>query len=92
MRGGFVLLDILRPCVTFNKRNTFKWCKDRVRTIDDSHDPTDASAAMKLARQWGDEIPIGILYRSDRPGFESHWDVLKRGPLTKQYTGKASTA
>jgi len=78
---GFALLDILQPCVSFNRVNTFKWYKDRVRPIDESHDPTDRGAAFELAMKWGDVIPIGVLYRGRRPSFESCLDVLKRGPL-----------
>ena len=83
-KGGFALLDILQPCPSFNRRNTFRWYKDRVRPIDESHDPTDRSAALELALRWEDDIPIGILYRSSRPSFESQLTVLEPGPLVRQ--------
>ncbi|MEW6356486.1 MAG: 2-oxoacid:ferredoxin oxidoreductase subunit beta [Planctomycetota bacterium] len=83
--GGFALLDILQPCVSFNKVNTFKWYKDRVRPIPDSHDPTDREAALRLALTWGDEIPIGIYYRSHRPSFESRQPALAKGTLCERY-------
>ena len=83
--GGFALLDILQPCVSFNKLNTFKWYKERVRPIAAAHDPSDKSAALALAFTWGEEIPIGILYRNDRPGLESQLGVLQRGTLVEQY-------
>jgi len=70
-QSGFALLDILQPCPSFNRRNTYTWYRDRVRPVDDSHDPTDRAAALELALTWGDEIPTGILYRSDRPAFEA---------------------
>jgi len=89
-RGGFTLLDILQPCVTFNRVNTYRWYKDRARKIGESHDPADRRAALELAFKWGDEIPIGILYRSERPSFESRLDVLKKGPLTAQYAAGRS--
>ena len=85
--GGFALLDILQPCVSFNKVNTFKWYNDRVREIGGEHDPIDKRAALDLAMRWGDEIPIGMLYTSNRPSFESRLDVLKSGPLVKQKAG-----
>ena len=83
--GGFALLDILQPCPTFNRRNTFKWYRDRVAPIDDSHDPTDRDTALRLALTWGDEIPIGIIYTHHRPTFESQFGVLKQGTLVSQY-------
>lgn len=83
--GGFALLDILQPCVSFNKLNTFKWYKEHVRPIDAAHDPTDKRAALDLAFTWGEEIPIGILYRSQRASLESQLPVLQRGTLVEQY-------
>ena len=84
-QGGLALLDILQPCVTFNKVNTFKWYRDRVRRIPESHDPYDRIEALRLALKWGDEIPIGIVYKSKRPSFESVHPVLSKGTLCEQY-------
>lgn len=78
---GFTLVDILQPCVSFNKVNTFRWYKERIRRIADSHDPYDRRAALELALTWGDEIPIGILYKSRRKSFESQLPALARGTL-----------
>ncbi|MBE3068768.1 MAG: 2-oxoacid ferredoxin oxidoreductase [Planctomycetes bacterium] len=82
--GGTVLLDILQPCVSFNHTNTFKWYRERVRPIGLDHDPTDRAKAMDLALTWGDEIPIGVIYRGARPSFESRLGVLAKGSLVAQ--------
>ncbi len=84
-QGGFTLLDILQPCVSFNKTNTFKWYRDRVRPVADSHDPWDRDKALSLALKWGDEIPTGIIYRSQRASFESKHPVLSKGTLCEQF-------
>jgi 2-oxoglutarate ferredoxin oxidoreductase subunit beta len=78
---GFALIDVLQPCVSFNKVNTFAWYKERCEPLPEAYDPTDWEAAMKLGREWGDRIPIGIIYRNDRPPFEDHFPVLSEGPL-----------
>lgn len=78
---GFALLDILQPCVTFNKVNTFAWYRQRVKPIGPQHDPYDRRKALDLAFMWGDEIPIGVYYRSKRPSFESQLALLKHRPL-----------
>jgi len=83
--GGFALVDILQPCVSFNRTNTFKWYRQRVRPVPETHDPFDQASALQLALKWGDEIPIGIIYRSHRPSFESRLGVLERGTLTGQF-------
>jgi len=78
---GFSLIDILQPCVSFNKVNTFNWYKSRCRELPLSYDPRNREAALKAAEEWGEIIPIGIIYRNDRPPFEDHFPVLKEGPL-----------
>ena len=88
-REGFALLDILQPCPTYNRVNTFQWYRERVRPVDDSHDPFDRMRALELAFKWEDEIPIGIIYRSRRPSFESRQPALATGTLVGQYAGGA---
>jgi 2-oxoglutarate ferredoxin oxidoreductase subunit beta len=85
--GGFTLLDILQPCPSFNKLNTAEWYRDRVKPIGDDHDPTDMHAALDLAMKWGEEIPIGILYRNERQPMERQHPVLAEGPLVGRYAG-----
>lgn len=78
---GFALIDVLQPCVSFNKVNTFVWYKERCEALPSTYDATDWEAAMKVACKWGDKIPIGIIYRNDRLAFEKHFSVLRQGPL-----------
>ena len=33
---------------------------------------------------WDDEIPIGIIYRNNRPSFESQLPALAPGPLCRR--------
>ncbi len=81
---GFSLLDILQPCVTFNRVNTYEWYSRRVRPIGPEHNPEDRLRAFELALNWGDEIPIGIIYRRQRPTMEERIPVLKEGPLFRR--------
>ncbi|MFO7676287.1 MAG: 2-oxoacid:ferredoxin oxidoreductase subunit beta [bacterium] len=65
---GFALVEILQNCVSFNKVNTAQWYRDRARVLaEGEHDPGDRAAAFKLAREWGDTIPLGVIYHSKRP-------------------------
>ncbi|MBS3937395.1 MAG: 2-oxoacid:ferredoxin oxidoreductase subunit beta [Peptococcaceae bacterium] len=77
---GYALVDILQPCTTFNKINTYAWYKERCY-FPEGHETSDWQAALTLARQWGDHIPLGILYNVPRPTFESHFPVLAGSPL-----------
>jgi 2-oxoglutarate/2-oxoacid ferredoxin oxidoreductase subunit beta len=82
---GFALLDILQNCVTFNKVNTFKWYRDRCRELPAGYDPYNRENALKTSMKWGDEIPIGVIYRSNRKSFEDMTPVLAAGALAVNY-------
>jgi 2-oxoglutarate/2-oxoacid ferredoxin oxidoreductase subunit beta len=83
---GFSLIEVLQPCVTFNHQNTFKWYKDRVYKLDEdaNYNPNDRIAAFARALEWGDHIPTGVIYRTDRPVFEEGFLQLGPTPLYKQ--------
>jgi 2-oxoglutarate ferredoxin oxidoreductase subunit beta len=82
---GFALIDILQPCVSFNHQNTFAWYRERVYKVEDEgYDPADKAAALVKAQEWGQRIPIGIIYRQIRPVFEEQLPQLKKMPLVKQ--------
>lgn len=81
---GFSLVDILQPCVSFNRVNTYQWYKDRCKPLPSSYDPTDWEAAIRLSQQWGEEIPVGVIYRNERPPFETSFSALRMGPLVGQ--------
>lgn len=83
---GFALIDVLQPCVSFNYQNTYAWYGKRVYDIaeDKSYESEDQFAAFKKAQEWGDRIPIGVIYRSEKPTYEEQVSALKAGPLVKQ--------
>ncbi|MEE9514594.1 MAG: 2-oxoacid:ferredoxin oxidoreductase subunit beta [Candidatus Brocadiales bacterium] len=83
---GFALVDVLQNCPSFNKLNTFKWYKDRAYKLDDKdYDPADRMAAFQKAQEWGDRIPLGLIYNhTDRPAMEEQEPVIAQTPLVKQ--------
>jgi 2-oxoglutarate ferredoxin oxidoreductase subunit beta len=80
---GYALIDIMQPCVSFNKVNTFKWYKDRVYYLDENYNPNDKGAAIIKAMEFGDDgIPLGILYKEEgKPTFHDLHPVLKSGDV-----------
>ena len=40
--------------------------------------------AQSKAREWGERIPIGVIYRKERMTFEERLPGLRKGPLVKQ--------
>jgi 2-oxoglutarate ferredoxin oxidoreductase subunit beta len=81
---GFSLVDILQPCVTFNKINTYEWYKQRVYRLDPDYKHEDRVQAFQKALEWGDRIPTGIIYRNNRPILEERIPVVSHRPLVKQ--------
>jgi len=84
LHKGFSLLDILQPCVTFNKINTYEWYRQRVYHIEPEYYPEDRIEAFKKALEWGDRIPLGIIYKNHRPILEERIPVIKDKPLVRQ--------
>jgi len=78
---GFALIDTLQPCVSFNKLNTYAWYSKRVYKLGPDHDPADRSTAMAKAEEWGDKIPIGVIYKKERPSYEELSGLDKMPPL-----------
>jgi 2-oxoglutarate ferredoxin oxidoreductase subunit beta len=81
---GFALIDILQPCVSFNHVNTFQWYRERVYKLDEGYDPGDKTSALGKALEWGDRIPVGVIYRQERPTYEDRLPALGKGPLVTQ--------
>lgn len=81
---GFSLVDILQPCVTFNKVNTYAWYSERVYHVEPDYNPEDRIVAFQKSLEWGDRIPIGVIYRNRRPTFEERVPVIRDEPLARQ--------
>lgn len=77
---GYALIDILQPCVVWNKVNTFAWYKERVYHLPEDYNYTNKEEALKKAQEFGDKIPIGIIYKSEKETYEDQFDFLKNGP------------
>lgn len=94
---GFALIDVLSPCVTFNKLNTYPWFKKRFYRLNEpdkpetKHDVTNLGDALMKAIEWeqsgGEKIPTGVLYQVEKPTYEDLEPVLLKGALVKQDIG-----
>jgi len=90
---GFAHIDVLQPCITFNKLNTYKFFTDRVYTLESQQwDPTNKAAAMVKAEEWGEKIPIGVFYKTTRPTYEDELPQLKDMPLVKRPIGNVDVS
>lgn len=83
---GFSLIDVLQPCVTFNKKNTYEWYSKRVYKINDdkNYNPGDKLLGYQKAAEWGDRIPIGIIYKEEKPSYEEKTGLNNRQALVEE--------
>lgn len=83
---GFALIDVLQPCVSFNRLNTYQWYNERVYDVktDLEFNPENSSKAFDKSLEWGERIPIGVIYRSKRKSYEQKLSALKSGTLIRK--------
>jgi 2-oxoglutarate ferredoxin oxidoreductase subunit beta len=66
---GFSYIDILQPCVVFNKVNTFSWYKEKVYKLEDSYDFTNPEKAWEKINEWDKKIPLGVIFKREKPEY-----------------------
>ncbi len=80
---GYALIDILQPCVSFNKLNTYAWFDEHTYALEEDHDPENRQAAFVRACET-ERLPLGIFYRNpDKKIFEKQLSAYRkdRSPL-----------
>ncbi len=60
---GFSLINILQPCVTFNKINTYQYYQQRVYEIKDYNSNNYDSAMIKAMEFRKEKFPLGVIYQ-----------------------------
>lgn len=79
---GFSVVDVLQPCVTFDKVHTYQWYRSRLYPLSGAgYEPTDRLVAIGKALEWGDKIPVGVFFKEDRPTSESREPALSGNAL-----------
>jgi 2-oxoglutarate ferredoxin oxidoreductase subunit beta len=69
---GFSLIEVLSPCVTYNKVITYQWFKNNIERLDQDseYNPKDIQAALDRTHR-GEKIPVGLVFQQKKPSFES---------------------
>ncbi|MEK7577487.1 MAG: 2-oxoacid:ferredoxin oxidoreductase subunit beta [Patescibacteria group bacterium] len=83
---GFSVVDILQPCVTFDKVHTYQWYRQRLYKVESEagYDPKNRMKAIEKAFEWGDKIPVGILYQEERLTSEARESALEHSTLIEK--------
>jgi 2-oxoglutarate ferredoxin oxidoreductase subunit beta len=83
---GYALVDLLHPCVTYNKLNDRKWFKENTYYLPGDYDPTDRNEAFKKATE-EDKLPLGVFYvNKEKKTFEGQLVAYKENkePMYKR--------
>lgn len=79
---GLSLIDVLQPCVSFNRVNTHQWYAKRVYHLGKTEGLSDdLQNARERVREWGDRIPIGLFYKQEKPTFTDQIAALEKQTL-----------
>jgi len=62
---GFSYVDVIQPCISYGT-HTASWYKERMYKLPDNYDFNNKMEALTKTTEWGEKIPIGILYRNDK--------------------------
>jgi 2-oxoglutarate ferredoxin oxidoreductase subunit beta len=82
---GYALVDMLQPCVSFNKINNFGWYKSHTYYLEESYDSGNFGQALTRSLDT-DKLALGILYKGEeRPTFEQQLQVYKDDPTPLTY-------
>jgi 2-oxoglutarate ferredoxin oxidoreductase subunit beta len=69
---GFSIVEVMSPCVTYNKINTYAWFKENTFYVSEreAYDATNRTQAFALLTE-SDKIPLGVLYQEQRDTLET---------------------
>lgn len=92
--NGFSVVDILQPCVTFNKEYTANFYNENIYYLDKDHDPSNKLAALAKSMEWGAKsIPVGVIYKAkDSLSYEDQVKhitdktLIQQGPTKRDIT------
>jgi len=83
---GFSLIEVLSPCVVHNKVNTYEWYRENIDKVEGKidHDAHDKELAWKILMEDRGKIPVGLIYKEERPAYESLVLPDEENPLVFQ--------
>jgi 2-oxoglutarate ferredoxin oxidoreductase subunit beta len=84
---GFAVVDILQPCVSWNRQLTWKFYNENTYSLQDNgHDVTNRLVALEKALGNGEKIPVGVFYKVDAPDLARDIALPEEVPLKDHTT------
>lgn len=79
---GLSILEVLQPCVTFNKINTYEWFREKIEKLEQPQ--TDRVEALKKAVWTREKIFTGEFYKEERKAFHKQWPQIGEKTLIQR--------
>ncbi|MDI3269458.1 MAG: 2-oxoacid:ferredoxin oxidoreductase subunit beta [Bacillota bacterium] len=82
---GFALVNVISPCVTYNKVNTYDYYREALTKVEDipGYDEKDRLGALKTVME-REGLVTGILYREEGPALEDLLPGFREEPIVSQ--------
>ncbi|NCN82365.1 MAG: 2-oxoacid:ferredoxin oxidoreductase subunit beta [Candidatus Pacebacteria bacterium] len=82
---GLAIINVLQPCVTFNKENTYAYYIKNTYKLPEDHDKSNFAQALEQAQSvFAERFPLGILYETTRPTYQEELPQLENHSLVKR--------
>jgi 2-oxoglutarate ferredoxin oxidoreductase subunit beta len=75
---GFALVNVLHPCPSWNRLNTFALCKVNTFTLHGNERPRKRVEALELVLG-SQKLPLGVIFGEEKERFEERHPVLRGG-------------
>lgn len=82
---GFAVVNVLQPCVTFDKKSTYQYYMQHVYKLEEGYNPGDKMAALAKAFEVHEEkYPLGVIFLSPRKAYHEEAVADVKTPLFAQ--------
>jgi 2-oxoglutarate ferredoxin oxidoreductase subunit beta len=82
---GFSIVNVLQPCVTFNKINTYPYYMQKSYKLGSDYQANNKVRALEKALEFNEEkFPLGIIYKEDKPAYHEQLPQLAESTLVSQ--------
>ncbi len=83
---GFSLVNVLQPCVTFNKINTYQYYMQHTYKLPPEYKQDNLDEAITVANQMtsAEKFPLGVLYQVQKPSFTDQLKQLEQKTLVER--------
>lgn len=76
---GFAFLEVISPCVTFNKVHTYKFYQEKVTPLPLDYITDDRNRAMEMAQIMEEKIYTGVFFIKEKPTYHDWLERISGG-------------